>query len=66
MLRVKGVEPAEYILSILPSEERLETALKIANEAFKKTSLHLEDIEAAVKKIRRRTYEKRAKNKSCR
>lgn len=60
---VKGIEPTEYILSILSQQERLEITFKIAKEAFNQTTLTLEDIEAAVKKIRRKAYEKRKKTK---
>jgi hypothetical protein len=63
---VKRLEPAEYVLAVLPQEERLEITFKIAHEAFKGTTLSIEDIEAAVKKIRKRIYkvEKKRKNRS--
>ncbi|HHT9119834.1 MAG TPA: hypothetical protein ACFYD3_04725 [Candidatus Hypogeohydataceae bacterium YC41] len=51
------VRPENYILSVLTPEERLEAALKIAKEAFKKTTLSLKDVERAVEKVRRRVYE---------
>ncbi len=60
---VKGIEPTEYILSVLTQQERLEITFKIAKEAFNQTTLTLEDIEAAVKRIRRKAYEKRKKAK---
>ncbi len=60
---VKGIEPTEYILSVLTQQERLEITFKIAKEAFNQTILTLEDIEAAVKRIRRKAYEKRKKAK---
>ena len=51
---VKGIEPTKYILSVLSQQERLEITFKIAKEAFDQTSLNLENIEAAVKRIRRK------------
>jgi len=39
----KGIEPSEYILAVLPQQERLEIAFKIAREAFEKTNLQSED-----------------------
>ena len=55
------VNPEEYVLAILSPQERLEAALQIAHEAFKGTSLTLVDVEAAVRKVRRRLYAKRQK-----
>jgi len=62
----RGIEPAEYILSILPPQDRLEIIFKIAQEVFKQTKLRVEDIDAAVKKIRRERYksEKKAAGRS--
>ena len=62
----KRIEPAEYILSILPPQDRLEIIFKIAQEVFKQTDLCVEDIDAAVKKIRRERYksEKKAPDRS--
>ena len=60
---VEGIEPTEYILSVLTQQERLEITFKIAKEAFNQTILTLEDIEAAVKRIRRKAYEERKKTK---
>lgn len=51
------ISPEDYILSVLSPEDRLEAALKIARESFKKTGLTVKDIERAVKKIRRKAYE---------
>jgi len=51
------VRPEDYILSVLMPEERIEAALKIARETFKKTTLTVKDIEKAVKKVRRKAYE---------
>jgi DNA-binding IclR family transcriptional regulator len=55
------VNPEEYVLAVLSPQERLEAALQIAHEAFKGTSLTLGDVEAAVKKVRRRFYAERQK-----
>jgi len=52
----KKIAPEDYILSVLSAEERLEAALKIAGEAFKKTKLKAKDVEKAVKTIRRKAY----------
>lgn len=57
MQLTKEIQPAEYILAVLSQQERLEIAFKIAKEAFKQTNLSLEDIESAVKRIRRKHYE---------
>jgi hypothetical protein len=50
------INPEEYILAVLSTQERLDAAFRIAREAFKGTSLTLEDIEGAVRKVRRRPY----------
>jgi hypothetical protein len=55
----KRVNPEEYILSVLPPEDRLDAAFKVAREAFKKTKLTVKDIDNAVKSVRRRAYEKK-------
>lgn len=64
---VKKISPYDFILAVLSPQEKLETALKIAQEAFKGTTLDLTDIEAAVKKVRRKIYdESRKKTKGSR
>ena len=35
----KKINPEDYILSVLSPEDRLDVALKVAGEAFKKTKL---------------------------
>lgn len=55
----KRIVPEEFVLSILSPEERLDAALKIANVAFKETTLTLKDVEQAVGKIRRKAYAKK-------
>ena len=52
----KKITPEDYILSVLTPEERLEAAFRVAEEAFKGTTLTMKDIENAVKTIRRKTY----------
>ncbi len=47
------------ILSALSPEDRLDAALKIAGEAFKKTTLTMKDIEHAVRSVRRKAYAKK-------
>ena len=59
----KRIDPTEYILSVISQQERLEITFRIAQEAFKETTLTLQDIEAAVKRIRRRAYEESKKTK---
>ncbi len=55
----KKINPEDYILSVLSPEDRLDAALKIAKEAFKKTTLTIKDIDNAVKTVRRRSYGKK-------
>jgi len=55
----KKINPEDYILSVLSPEGRLDAALKIAKEAFKKTTLTIKDIDNAVKTVRRRSYGKK-------
>ena len=60
------VSPEEYILAVLSPQERLEAALRIAREAFQGTTLTSVDVEAAVRKVRRKLYaerQKKAKNR---
>ena len=58
-IAAKKVNPEDYILSVLPPEDRLDAAFKVAQEAFKKTKLTVKDIDDAVKSARRRAYEKK-------
>ena len=55
------ISPEEYILAVLSPEERVEAAFRIAQEAFKNTTLTLGDVELAVRKVRRRLYAQRQK-----
>lgn len=56
----KKINPDDYILSVLSPEDRLDAAFKVAAEAFKKTKLTMNDIENAVKTVRRKAYEKKS------
>jgi hypothetical protein len=53
----KVIDPADYILSALSPEDRLDAAFKIAREAFKVTKLTMRDIDRAVESVRRKAYE---------
>jgi len=55
----KKINPEDYILSVLSPEERLNAAFKVAKEAFKSTKLTMKDVDAAVKIVRRKAYEKK-------
>jgi len=46
----KEIDPGDYILSVLSPEQRLDSAFKIAKQAFKKTKLSIKDIEDAIEK----------------
>ena len=48
------VSPEGFILSVLSPADRLEAAFAVAREAFRDSTLTLDDIEAAVRKVRRR------------
>ena len=52
------INPEEYILAVLSPQERLDAALRLAREAFRGTTLTLEYVENAVRKVRRKQYAK--------
>ncbi len=54
----RKVRPEDYVLSVLSPEDRLDAAFKVAGEAFKKSKLTLQDVENAVRLVRRKAYEK--------
>jgi hypothetical protein len=56
--RVMKIKPEEYILSVLSKEDRLSAALAVAGEAFNRTELTMDNIEKAVKTIRKKAHEK--------
>jgi len=55
----KIISPEEYLLSVLPPEERLDAAIRVAREAFRGTKLTVKDVENAVKSVRRKAYGKK-------
>ena len=57
----RKIHPEEFILSVLSPKERFEAGMRLAREAFRNTTLTLDDIEAAVRKVRRRQYAARQK-----
>lgn len=66
MKAAKKVSPEDYVLAVLSPKERFEAAFNMAREAFKNTSLKLADIEAAVKKVRKKAYAERQKKGTSR
>ena len=58
---VQQISPEEYVLAVLSPEDRVEAAFRIAREALKNTTLTLDDVESAVRKVRRRRYAQRQK-----
>lgn len=61
MKPAKKISPDDYILSVLSSRERLEAALNMARDAFKGSSLRPVDVDAAVRKVRKKAYAERQK-----
>jgi hypothetical protein len=53
----------EFILAALTPQERLEAALKLACAVFRDSTLSMEDLEAAIQKVRRHIYERQAKGR---
>jgi hypothetical protein len=51
------INPEDFILSVLSPEDRLDAAFKVAREALKKSKLTIEDIDNAVKAVRRKAYD---------
>ncbi len=62
MKPAKKISPDEYILSVLSPQERLDAALNLAREAFKRRLLKPVDVQAAVKKVRKKAYAERQKS----
>ncbi len=62
----RRIDPEEYILSVLTPQARFEAAMRVAGEAFRGTTLTMDDIEAAVRKVRRKHYAARHKKASGR
>jgi hypothetical protein len=61
MRPAKKISLDEYILSVLSPQERLDAALNLAREAFKRRFLKPVDIEVAVKTVRKKAYAERQK-----
>ncbi|MGH7859630.1 MAG: hypothetical protein ACREQY_20075 [Candidatus Binatia bacterium] len=57
----RKIDAEDYILSALSPKERFDAALRVAREAFRDTTLTIEDIEATVRKVRRKRYAARQK-----
>ena len=55
------ISPEEYLLAALSPEQRLEAAFRVAREAFRDAKLTVDDVEAAVRKVRRKRYAARGK-----
>jgi hypothetical protein len=53
------IDPGDYILSVLSPIDRLDAAFKVAAQAFKKSTLTVDDVEKAIKAVRRKAYEKK-------
>jgi len=66
MKAAKKMSPDEYILSVLSPRERLDAALSLAREAFKRRLLKPVDVQEAVKKVRKKAYAERQKKNSNR
>ncbi len=45
----RRIDPEEFILSVLTPQERCEAAMRVAREAFRDSTLTMDDIEAAVR-----------------
>ena len=56
------ISPEEYMLAALSPEQRLEAAFRVAREAVRGAKLTLEDVETAVRKVRRKHYAARGKS----
>ena len=55
----RKIDPEEFILAVLSPKKRFEAGMRIAREAFQNTTLTIEDIEAAVRRVRRKHYASR-------
>ena len=66
MKPAKKISPDEYILSVLSPRERLDAALSLAREAFKRRVLKPVDVQETVKKARKKAYAERQKKNSNR
>jgi hypothetical protein len=53
------IDPGDYILAVLPPKDRFDAALKVASQAFRKSTLTVNDVENAMKTVRRKAYGKK-------
>jgi hypothetical protein len=60
------INPEEYILAALSPEDRLDAALRVAHEAFRRAKLTLADVESAVRKVRRKRHATRQRKTQSR
>lgn len=56
---IEKINPEDFILSVLSPADRLDAAFEVAKEAFKKSKLSMQDIDNAVKIVRRKAYDKK-------
>jgi hypothetical protein len=52
----RKIDPREFVLAVLSPKKRFEAGKRAAREAFQNTTLTIEDIEAAVRRVRRKFY----------
>ena len=53
------IDPGDYILAVLSPKDRFDAALRVASQAFRKSTLTVNDVEKAVKTVRRKAYGKK-------
>ena len=53
---LQKISPDEFILSVPSPQKRLDAAFEIAKTAFERSNLTVEDIQKAVKRIRKKVY----------
>ena len=49
------ISPDEFIVSVLSREERLDAAISVVRQAFRRATLKVTDVERAVRRIRSMT-----------
>ena len=55
---MQKIFPEEFVLSILSPEQRLDAAIKLSMAAFRDTKLTVNDVEKAVKRVRKKIHAK--------
>lgn len=53
--RALKVSPEDFIPAVLSPKERVEVAFRVTQEAFRGSTLTLADVEAAVRRVRRKS-----------